>query len=189
MEEPRRRSKTWRIVALVAIAILIVIGWTQRHRFVPLEAGSPVPSYSGRKLDGETFHLDSLRGKVVLLNVWATWCRPCTQEMPALEALYRELNSEGLEVVAVSTDAPAGGVDAFGQPGGDVEQFVHDYGLTFTIVHDPDKRVERDMQVIGLPTTLVIDREGRIVRKVLGAEAWDDAEHIAEMRKLLKKGR
>lgn len=174
---------------MAAIVILIVIGWTQRHRFVPLEAGSPVPSYSGTKLNGEPFHLDSLRGKVVLLNVWATWCRPCTQEMPAIEALYRELNSEGLEVVAVSTDAAPGGLDAFGQPGGDVERFVHDYGLTFTIVHDPEKRIEQVMQVIGLPTTLIIDREGRIVRKVLGAEPWDDAEHIAEMRKLLKKGR
>lgn len=175
----------WKAAALAAIAALIVLGWTQRHRFLPVDVGSMAPAYSARRLDGGVTSLESLRGKVVLLNIWATWCGPCVREMPAIERAYQTLRAQGFEVLAVSVDAPAGSTDPFGRPGGDIAEFTRELGLSFPIAHDPDKEIESLFGIIGLPTTLIIDRSGRIAVKVLGGAAWDDAEHLAQLRALL----
>jgi peroxiredoxin len=174
-----------RIVALAVVAALLLFGWSQRHRFRPALAGDLAPAYSAKNLDGEEVNLSDFAGKVVLLNVWATWCRPCVQEMPALERIYRDYKKDGLEIVAVSVDAPIGGFDSVGNAGGDIGAFVASFGLTFTILHDPARTVEPRFGLFGLPTTIVIDREGRIVRKVTGIKPWDDEQHRAELRALL----
>ena len=96
-----------------------------------------------------------LRGKVVLLNVWATWCVPCRREMPALQALSRELGGQGLRVVGVSID----GADARG----DVEAFVQEAGVGFTILLDPGERVVRTFQTIGLPESFLVARDGTLL--------------------------
>ena len=182
----RSRWALWRIITLAAALGLMGFLWTQRSRFAPLEVGATIPSYSATKLDGGgELSLDALRGKVVLLNVWATWCIPCVTEMPALERLYRQFKNDGLEIVAVSVDAGFGQTDDLGRPGGDVRAFVKERDLTFTVLLDPQRRVERLFQLVGVPTTIVIDRDGRIVRKAVGIEAWDDEEHQAEVRQLL----
>src|SRR5688572_14454507 len=178
----RSRWALWRIITLAAALGLMGFLWTQRSRFAPLEVGATIPSYSATKLDGGELSLDALRGKVVLLNVWATWCRPCVTEMPALERLYRQFHDDGLEVVAVSIDAGTGTMDDMGRPGGDVQAFVTERDLTFTILLDPRRRVEQVFQVMGVPTTIVIGRDGRIARKAVGIEAWDDEAHQAEIR-------
>ncbi len=175
------------LIGLVAIAILIALGWTQRHRFALVDAGSMAPAYSARTLDGAELSLSAFQGKVVLLNVWATWCQPCVQEMPALERVYRDFKSQGLEVVAVSVDASLGGLDSMGNPGGDIRAFTYGLGLTFTVLHDPKGKIKPLFGLIGLPTTVVIDRSGRIVRKAIGIKPWDDAQHRAELRALLAK--
>ncbi|MGH7468484.1 MAG: peroxiredoxin family protein [Longimicrobiales bacterium] len=176
-----------RVLVLAFVAILIALGWTQRHRFAPIEKGSLAPAYSAPALDGQPVALADFKGKVVLLNVWATWCRPCVQEMPALERIFRELAPEGLAVVAVSVDAPVGGFDSMGNAGGDIRAFVREYDLSFTILHDARRRVQPLFGLFGLPTTVVIDRSGRIVRKAIGIEAWDDEPHRAELRALLAR--
>ncbi len=181
----RSRWALWRIITLAATLGLVALLWSQRLRFAPLEVGSKVPAYSATSLDGSERSLEDLRGKVVLLNIWATWCRPCVTEMPALETLYKQFRSDGLEVVAVSVDAGVGLADGLGRPGGDVKAFVTERNLTFTVLLDPKRRVEQVFQVVGIPTTIVIDRAGRIVRKAIGIEAWDDEKHQAEMRQLL----
>ena len=172
----------------MAIAALVVLGWTQRHRFEPVAIGSMAPSYEAPTVDGSrAISLESLRGKVVLLNIWATWCPPCIREMPAIESAYRQLKSEGLEVLAVSVDAPVGKRDAMGNLGGDIQEFAQQFSLTFPILHDPEKRVEQKFAIFGLPTTIVIDRDGRIAQKVIGGAEWDDAEHMASLRELLRQ--
>src|SRR5262245_45980036 len=178
---------TWRVGVVIAIAILIVLGWTQRHRFVMLTAGSRAPEYSAKTLDGREVSLASLRGKVVLLNVWATWCYPCVKEMPTLQHAYELLKNDGLEVVAVSVDAPVGSLDPVGNPGGDVPAFVKELGLTFTILRDPQRKIDTTFALIGIPSTFVIDRSGKIVKKVVGIASWDDQEHLRELRALLAK--
>jgi peroxiredoxin len=180
----RKRITTISIVALVgALSVLI---WTQRERFTPLDVGSSAPRYRATSLAGDTVELTSFAGDVVLLNIWATWCRPCVVEMPSLQRLHEELRDRGLRVIAVSVDAPLGIIGSFGEPGGDVRRFVADHGLTFTVLHDPSGRIQSDYQVTGLPTTYIIDRAGRIQQKLLGARSWDDGPLADEIRTLVE---
>lgn len=181
----RRTLLTYTGVA-VLVGVLSALIWINRDRFTPLDVGSRAPDYRVRTLDGDTVSLAGFAGDVVLLNVWATWCRPCVVEMPALQRLHEELHEQGLRIVAVSVDAPRGAIGAFGQPGGSVRDFVAEFGLTFTVLHDPTGGIQSRYQVNGLPTTFIIDRDGRIRRKVLGAAEWDRDSFADQIRDLLE---
>jgi len=170
----RNRTRLLRTLLFVALGGLLVLAWTQRGRFMPVDVGSRAPEYSAATLTGEAFSIGEARGKVIVLNVWATWCKPCLKEMPALERLHQKLGSR-LQVVGVSTDVIQE----------DVAGFVKELGVSFPIIHDPKRRIDELYLVQGLPTTFVIDKNGRIDRKVLGAQEWDDAEHIAYFEKLM----
>ncbi|MDQ3389492.1 MAG: TlpA family protein disulfide reductase [Gemmatimonadota bacterium] len=128
--------------------------------------GSPAPAYEAVSLAGDSVSLARLRGKVVLLNVWATWCVPCREEIPALEKLHRRLAPSGLEVVGVSVDA-AGAA-------GDVRSFVREYGATYPIWMDPGERVSTVFRIIGVPTTFLIGADGAILWKHVGPVRVDD---------------
>lgn len=180
----RKHIVTATVAALVVVLSALI--WINRDQFTPLDIGSRAPDYQARSLGGDTVSLSSFAGDVVVLNVWATWCRPCVIEMPALQRLHEELGDQGLRVVAVSVDAPQGVVGPFGEPGGDVIEFVENLGLTFTVLHDPSGGIESRYQVNGLPTTYVIDREGRIQRKVLGAREWDEPPLADQIRQLVE---
>jgi cytochrome c biogenesis protein CcmG, thiol:disulfide interchange protein DsbE len=121
----------------------------------------------------------------VLLNLWATWCAPCVKEMPALQRLHEELAPQGLRIVAISVDRPPAVMNPFGQFSGDIRAFVERFGLTFTVLHDPSGGVQSVYQSSGLPTTYLIDREGRIRKKVLGAAEWDQPRFADAVRALL----
>jgi cytochrome c biogenesis protein CcmG, thiol:disulfide interchange protein DsbE len=125
-----------------------------------LRAGDAAPAFAGATMAGDTVSLEALRGEAVMLNVWATWCIPCREEMPALEALHRQFAAQGLRVVGVSIDAS--GVR------GDVQHFIDEHDITFTIVHDPAERVTRAFRTIGVPETFLIDRDGTVVRRWIG---------------------
>jgi cytochrome c biogenesis protein CcmG/thiol:disulfide interchange protein DsbE len=170
---------------LVGVGVLIAIGWAQRDRFAPTEVGARAPEFTARSLEGDSLSLESLRGQVVLLNFWATWCAPCRREMPSMQRLYRELKSRGLEVVAVSVDAAPGGVEALAAPGGKVREFVEEYGLTFRVLLDPNGKVEQRYRATGLPTTFLIGRDGRIRDKVIGGVEWDEPAYAERVRRLL----
>jgi cytochrome c biogenesis protein CcmG, thiol:disulfide interchange protein DsbE len=142
---------------LLALAVLVV-GCVQPATRVA--EGEAVPSYEAQDLAGRTVDLRSLRGEVVLLNVWATWCFPCRREMPAFEQLHRELGGRGLRIVAVSIDA----VNA----DRDIREFVDEYDLTFDILHDPGQQVTRDFNTIGVPETFLIGADGRLRRHWMG---------------------
>lgn len=174
-------------LVLAALGAVIALGWSRREATAPVVQGSVVPAYAAPALDGETVSLESLRGRVVLFNVWATWCPPCRWEMPAMERLHQALHAEGLEVVAVSVDALPGEVDHAGRPGGNVAAMVDELGLSFTILLDPRGEVMRRFGVQGLPTTYVIDREGKVVRRVLGPVHWDAPPHLDLIRELLEE--
>ncbi|MGH7463912.1 MAG: peroxiredoxin family protein [Longimicrobiales bacterium] len=182
------KKRKWILTATTTalIAALAALIWVNRELFTPLDIGSRAPDYDAQTLEGDTVALSSFAGDVVLLNIWATWCRPCVIEMPALQRLHDELADDGLRVVAVSVDAPAGVVGSFGEPGGDVQEFVDRLGLTFTVLHDPRGGIESRYQVNGLPTTYLIDRDGRIQRKVLGARVWDEPPLADQVRQLVE---
>ncbi|HEX5727064.1 MAG TPA: TlpA disulfide reductase family protein [Longimicrobiaceae bacterium] len=182
-----RRQWTGVVAVVLLLALLVGAGWTVRGRFLPVDEGTRAPAFAARDLRGAPVSLASLRGQVVLLNLWATWCGPCRQEMPSLQRLHQRLGERGLRIVAVSLDAAPGGVNAFG-PGGDVAAFVREEGLTFTVWHDPSGQVGRLYRSRGLPESYLLGRDGRIVRKVVGATEWDTPEKVAFVRGLLEEG-
>lgn len=182
----RTRNRLLTVAALAVVAALVVLGWVHRNRFLPLEDGAAAPSFVARSLDGREVSFDEFRGRVVLLNVWATWCPPCRREMPALERLYRKLGPRGLEVVAVSVDEHPGGFEALAGPDGPVRSFVEELGLTFPVLLDLDGVVKDRYGVMGLPTTFLIGRDGRIRKRFLGPAAWDEPPYSTTIERLLE---
>jgi len=173
----RPRTNALRVVLAGALIGLFVLAWTQRNRFTPVDAGSPAPSFSGTTLDGRSFSTDSARGRVVILNVWATWCAPCRKEMPALERLSQIFRGREVDIVAVSTDDDP----ILLRP------FIENLGLTFPIIHDRAGVMGKRYLVDGLPTTFIIGKDGRIERRELGARVWDDPVYVAYIEELLAK--
>ena len=111
--------------------------------------------------------LASLRGKVVLLNIWATWCHPCRAEIPELRALHERYQSRGLELVGVSVD---------GEGNDDViREFMKEFSMNFSVWRDPDERVSTRFLTIGVPTTFLIDRQGVLRWKHIGPMAKNDS--------------
>lgn len=181
-------GRDWLVTALVlaVVAVLVVVGWDRRERVQPADRGSAAPDFAAPTLAGDTLRLGELRGQVVLLNFWATWCPPCLREMPSMERLYQEWKDEGLEIVAVSLDAAPGERDELGVPGGDVARFVAEHGLSFPILLDPAGESRRVYDIVGLPTTFLIDRSGMIREKVLGGREWDEGEAAAQVGRLIR---
>jgi cytochrome c biogenesis protein CcmG/thiol:disulfide interchange protein DsbE len=167
--------------ALVLAAV--AIAWAGRGDFTPADSGRMAPGYSATTLDGQPFDLEALRGQVIVLNVWATWCRPCVTEMPALQNLWERNRDDGLVVAGISVDNPA---LVFGDVEKVVRSFVEGHGITFPIVLDVENRIESGYPVLGLPMTYVIDRDGRIADRVLGPRAWDSPDVESQLRSLLE---
>jgi cytochrome c biogenesis protein CcmG, thiol:disulfide interchange protein DsbE len=187
------KSRQWGFVGgvVLVLALLLGAGWLARDRFLPVEVGTRAPSFPATDLQGRPVRLEELRGQVVLLNIWATWCGPCRDEMPSMERLHRELGPKGLKIVAVSVDAAPGAAapkaQSASQPGGgDVAEFARQLGLTFTIWHDPAGHIQRVYRTTGVPESFIIDRNGVIQKKVIGATEWDTGSHPELIRRLLE---
>ena len=137
-------------------------------------AGNPVENGPG-----EAMALADFRGSVVLLNVWATWCAPCRREMPTLDRLQATLGGSDFQVVALS-------IDRKGLPA--VQEFYAELGLeTLPIYVDETGEAQRALNVLGLPTTLLLDREGNEGGRLLGPAEWDSPEMVAFFRDYLKR--
>ncbi len=117
---------------------------------------------------GATFKLSDHRGKVILINFWATWCPPCLQEMPAMERLYRQHKDTGFEMVAVSVDADTA----------KVKPFLAAHKFTFRVVMDPPMTLANTYGVRALPSSFIVDRKGTLAALAIGPRHWDnDASH------------
>ncbi|MBI3792922.1 MAG: TlpA family protein disulfide reductase [Gemmatimonadetes bacterium] len=165
------------IVAIAAGVFAFSVG--SRGDLGLVELGSTAPDFKAYALDAANTPrtLRSYKGKTVLLNVWATWCEPCKVEMPSMEKLHRLFGDKGLTVVAVSIDAPGKEKD--------VAAYAKKNGYTFEIVHDPDGEIQRIYQTTGVPESFVISPDGKILRKVIGAEDWVSGGNRALFAKLL----
>ncbi len=135
------------------------------------------PDFTFPDMDGKPVSLSQFRGKVVFLNIWATWCGPCRIEMPDMEKLYRKFKKEDLVILAVS-------IDRLGEPV--VKPFVKELELTFPILLSPDGRVQRIYMVNALPSSFIIDKSGRVVTRVVGARNWFGAETIETFEYLIR---
>jgi cytochrome c biogenesis protein CcmG/thiol:disulfide interchange protein DsbE len=170
---------------LVAVAAVVAVAWIGRENYQPVITGSVAPEFHMSALGGGELALSDFEEKVVLVNVWATWCAPCLEEMPSMQRLYEALEGEDFEILAVSIDAPFGQTDAVGRLGGDLEAFAEKLGLTFPILHNPAGDIQRLYQTTGVPESFVIGKDGVIVKKVAGATKWDARENEELIRRLL----
>jgi peroxiredoxin len=173
-------NRTQWIAVLGIVATLIgalILGVAMSPEVTPVSLGTQAPEFRAARLGtGDTVRLADYAGEVVLFNIWATWCGPCEFEMPSMERLYQELRPHGLKIVAMSVD----------EAGPDhVLAWVNERNLTFEILHDRSGQVEAAYQVTGYPESFVINRDGIIVKKVIGPLEWDHPTQRALFRQLL----
>jgi peroxiredoxin len=142
-----------------------------------IQVGDEAPNFTLRDLTGNAMSLSQLRGKVVLLNFWATWCGPCRVEMPAMEQLYRTLPRKEFEILAVSTDPQGAAV---------TRPFQREMGFTFPILHDSEYRVGLTYGARTIPITFMVDRRGIVRQKIFGARDWDSPEARDLIHELMK---
>lgn len=166
------------VVLTLALALFAATHFLGDELF-PVAVGSDAPAMRAVTLDSakRMKTLADYKGKVVLLNVWATWCEPCRVEMPSIEKVHREFGPQGLAVVAVSVD------DAGTEQ--HIRDFTKELGLTFEILHDPSQVTKANYQITGFPETFIIGREGKIRKKVIGAADWSSEGNRALLRELL----
>ncbi|HSH46267.1 MAG TPA: TlpA disulfide reductase family protein [Longimicrobiales bacterium] len=184
---PRARDWITTAAFLGLIGALVATGWLTRDRDRPVGEGDDAPAFTVESLSGGSLSLESLRGQVVMLNIWATWCAPCRLEMPSMQRAYDRYRDQGLEIVAISVDTDPGVRGPDGAREGVVSRFVEELGLTFPVGVDPDGETERLYEVTGLPTTFLIDREGRIRVRELGGRYWDRPPHVDMIESLLEE--
>ena len=181
------KKSTWipYAVAAAAAAIVVLMAWVNRDRLNPVVPGSQAPGFTVLDSEGTERSFQDYRGKVVLVNIWATWCGPCKEEMPSMQRLWQAIASEDFEILAVSVDAPFGQRDAFGRAGGDLWSFADSLGLTFPVLHDAEGTLQSTYQTTGVPESFLVGRDGIIKRKIAGATAWDAAQNIQIIQRLL----
>jgi len=137
--------------------------------------GTTPPQFGGGTVDARQVSMVDLRGKVVVVNFWATWCLECHAEMPALERLHRELASQGLVIVGVNVR----------EKKDTVRRYATELGLTFPLVLDPDGTINARYGVVGLPATFLVGRDGRAVAFAIGPREWGSAPARALFNALL----
>jgi peroxiredoxin len=166
----RRGLKIAVVTAAIGAAILGLALWA-RDRTPALAPDFAVPD-----LAGQAVRLSAYRGRVVLVNLWATWCPPCRDEMPSMEQLYQKLKDRGFVLLAVSQDDGGAAI---------VKPFVEQMKVTFPVLVDPQGEVGRKYGVWGFPESFLVDREGRIVDRVIGPRDWASNTQVARIEALL----
>jgi thiol-disulfide isomerase/thioredoxin len=151
------------------------------HVLTPLDESPDAPGFELKDLDGKPHALADYRGKVVLLNFWATWCPPCVREMPSLERLQQTLKDQPFVVLAVNQWENADHVFAFM---GQIDVFP-----TFPILFDPASSVSEAYGVKGLPSSFIVDPQGRLRFKAIGGREFDHPEIVTQIRQLLEQGK
>jgi cytochrome c biogenesis protein CcmG/thiol:disulfide interchange protein DsbE len=162
-------------LATLAIGVVATIGLVAMARRTPGLA----PDFAVPDLSGQAVRLSALRGKVVLVSLWTTWCPPCREEMPSMEKLWLQLKDRGFVLLAVSQDEGGKAL---------VEPFVQQLQLTFPVLVDPEHQVGDKYQVWGYPESFLIDREGRVVERIIGPRDWLAPAQVAAIEKLLDAG-
>lgn len=138
--------------------------------------GKEMPSFSLMDMSGKTVSQDTFRGKVLLINFWATWCAPCKVEMPSLNNLFRRLRDRGLMVLAISVDDSDEAV----------HKFLKETPLDFPVLRDPQIDVSMKYKVYAYPTTFLVDKRGLIKKNYMGESDWLDDEIVKIIEELIE---
>ena len=142
-----------------------------------VKEGENAPNFTLKNLDGKEISLNQFRGKHVLINFWATWCGPCKIEMPSLEALYERFKDKNFVLLAISNDMFGANI---------VKPFVKAHNINFPVLLDQRLKVSNAFGVVSLPTTFMIDPQGKIIGALFGAEDWATPSNILYFENLLK---
>jgi peroxiredoxin len=175
-------SKQWIVIGVVVAGLLA--GAVALAKYGPdvqrVEVGARAPDFRAVDLaTGDSVSLrEHYRGAVTLVNIWATWCVPCRVEMPAMEKVYQSLAPRGFRIAAVSIDE--------GSPE-DVQAFARELGLSFDILQDRSTKVQQIYQTTGVPESFLLNRDGVIVKRVIGAQDWGSAVNRALIERLLNE--
>lgn len=155
------------LVLLLTLLVLVACAPAERSLPPAVAIGAPAPAYRSISIDGDSVSLAGERGKVMLLNIWATWCHPCRDELPILQRLHERHAAQGFEVIGVSVDARGEAKN--------VRAFARDFGLTYPIWLDPDERVTATFLAPGVPATYLIGRDGILLWRHVGPVRANDS--------------
>jgi cytochrome c biogenesis protein CcmG, thiol:disulfide interchange protein DsbE len=173
-------SKQWKVIGVVVAGLALgaaALTWVAPDSGV--EINHTAPNFRAVNLGTrDSVSLEDYRGSVTLVNIWATWCLPCRDEMPSMQRLYDSLAARGFRIAAISIDE--------GSPE-DVTAFAEKFGLTFDILHDRSGQVERLYQTTGVPESFLLDRRGVLVKRVIGAHDWSSPANIGAVERLLEQ--
>jgi peroxiredoxin len=173
-------SKQWAVTATVVGGLALgaaALTWVAPDQRV--EINHPVPNFRAVDLGTrDSVSLEDYRGSVTLVNIWATWCLPCREEMPAMQRLYDSLKSRGFRIAAISIDE--------GNPE-DVVTFAQQLKVNFDILHDRSGKVMDLYQTTGVPESFLLDRRGILVKRVIGAHDWSSSANVGAVVRLLNQ--
>lgn len=176
---PRASSSRFLILAVgtAILAAVFTLVWLQSAKYEPLAVGKPAPDFSLADLNDKHYRLSDFRGKVVFLNFWATWCKPCREEMPSMEILNKNFEKDGLVILAVSIDRVTTTKD--------IPPFVKGMNLTFPVLVDSWGQTDKPYKRMGVPETFIIDQQGIIQEIVIGPRDWTRIDSLHVLTKLL----
>lgn len=184
MEKDKKRrlissSVSVLVVSVAVAAILFTVG-RKRDKYYLVTEGLEVPAFSLPTLDGETITLTEQRGKVLLINLWATWCPACIEEMPSMERLYQDLKKRDVPFDMLAINIDSSNV-------AELKQFARKMNITFPILYDRSKNVPYLFKSIGIPETYIVDKKGVIRKKIIGGYDWDREDTRQLIEELLKE--
>ena len=167
--------RPFRLVLLaVALVLLPAMAQAAAQGLTAVPARPLAPGFELRDPDGNIHRLSDYRGRVAIVNFWATWCPPCRAEMPSMERAWKQIESEGILMIGINVAEDLETVNAF----------TEEYPVTFPLLLDEDAKVSIEWPVRGMPTTFVVDTEGRIVYRAVGEREWDDPDLLDAVRAL-----
>ncbi len=169
------------IVVVLAVVVVLIVIMSKKQSFKAVQAGLPAHEFTLPDLDGKNVNLSDFRGKVVFLNFWATWCKPCEDEMPSMQALYSQLTAQGKPFVILAVSLDDGGPEK-------IKEFAAKYNITFPIVQDKSGKVKELYKTTGVPETFIIDQNGVIAEKIWGPRDWSNRAYLTTIIKLLSDG-
>ncbi len=169
------------IIGTGIVTLFFLIGNNMDFEFTKqplISKGTPAPNFSLPDLEGKNVSLSDFKGKMVLLNIWATWCRPCVEEMPSIEKLYNQFKEKDLIILAVSIDIKGKKV---------VDPFMKLHNLSFTTLLDTDGSLQNLYRTTGVPESFIIDKNGVIIEKVIGSFDWSSPKIFQYFKNQLEK--
>ena len=165
-------------VFLLLIGMLAMAGpaWSETNALHPVKGQPAAPDFELKDIDDNVHRLSDYRGKVVIVNFWATWCPPCRFELPSMEKLWQAVREKQVVMLAINV----------GEDADTIFTFTSDYPVTFPLLMDRDSSVTQAYPVLGIPTSFIVDPQGRVVYRAVGTREWDDKEIIRMILALRK---